>query len=335
MNLPNIKENVPLSSFSTIGIGGPAKHLIEAKTTEDLANAVQEAIKSQTSYYILGNGSNTLISDSGFEGLVILNLTSGITVLDKQFQVNRKSVSARLEQAHAQEFYTFKGLDFDESAYPSVFVEMDSGVKLQAGIYKLIAQGITGLQWFSGIPGTIGGGVFMNVHGGPKFLSDFFISANILNSQGVREEKSWDYFKFDYDYSILHDTRDIVLSAVFELKKGDKTKALKTAQEWAKRKSIQPQKSLGSTFQNISISEKERLGFPTTAAGYIIDKVLGFKGIKRVGDAIVSPRHANFIENVGRATAADVYQIIQEIKLLTRQKLGIDLKEEIKYLGKF
>ncbi len=331
-----LQQNVSLSQYSTIGIGGPAKYLIETHTRDELILGINSAIQSNSPLYILGNGSNTLISDHGFEGLVIINLADQIKIIgNKDNEVVRNKVSFRLDQPEIEKFYTFEGLDYDESNYPSVLVELESGLRLQAGIYKLIAQGLTGLQWFAGIPGTIGGGVFMNVHGGTKFLSDYFVKATLIDKSGKVREEGWEYFKFNYDYSVLHDTGEFIISAVFELKQGDKTKALKAAQEWSKRKSVQPQKSLGSTFQNITVEQKEKLGFPTSAAGYIIDKVLGFKGTKRVGDAIVSPRHANFIENLGDAKSQEVYQIIQEIKSQAREKIGIEMVEEIKYLGKF
>lgn len=331
-----LQENVFLSKYTTIGIGGPAKYFFEAQTHEDLIKAIDAANQTNAEIYILGNGSNILISDKGFEGLVILNLTDQIKIIgEKEHDVARNKITHRLDQPEATNFYTFEGLDYDESKFPSVWVELDSGLRLQAAIYKLISQGITGLEWFAGIPGTIGGGIYMNVHGGTKFISDYFVKARLIDRKGKIREEGWDYFKFNYDYSILHDSGEFVISSVFELKRGDKIKSLKIAQEWAKRKSVQPQRSMGSTFQNITSEQKEKLGFPTSAAGFIIDKILGFKGTKRIGDAIVSPHHANFIENLGNAKASEVFQIIQEIKKKAKDEIGIEMVEEIKYLGKF
>ncbi len=332
-----LRRNAPLAEFSTIGIGGPARYLFPARNTPDLVKAVQLAIKEGIPYYILGNGSNTLISDNGFAGLVIINLSQEIQVLDHKPE-NLPSISAtkpRLDQPGAREFFTVDDLDYDEAESESILVNLDSGVKLQTVIHALIKQGITGLQWFSGIPGTIGGAIFVNTHGGRKFMGDFLYSALLLDKNGHSRQVNHDYFKFDYDYCILHETHEIVLSAVFILRLGNQEKALFTANEWAKRKSLQPQRSLGSTFQNLTLEQKEKLGLPTTSAGYIIDKILGFRGSESVGEAIVSPRSANFIENWGNAKARDVFLLIQQIKKAAKEKLGIDLKEEIEYLGEF
>ena len=117
--------------------------------------------------------------------------------------------------------------------------------------------------------------------------------------------------------------------------RGDTNKAGNVAKEWARRKSLQPQRSLGSTFQNLTYETRDKLNLPTTSAGYIIDKILNLKGIKKKGNAIVSDKSANFIENLGGAKAIDVYEIIQEIKSEAKNKIGIDLIEEIQYLGNF
>lgn len=331
-----LEYGVSLAQFTTIGIGGPARYLVKANSTADLIDSVKSAIATKTPYFLLGNGSNTLISDSGFDGLVIINNTNKIEILpDPVTEISHGLIKSRLEQPHSSEFFTMEGLAYNEEDDPPVGVVIDSGTRLQAAIYKLISQGITGLQWFAGIPGTIGGAIYLNSHGGPKFISDFFQKASLITKDGEIKTKDSSYFKFDYDYSTLCDTHEIVVQATFVLKKGNKEKALRVAQEWSKRKSLQPQRTLGSTFQNISHEQMEKLGFRTTSTGYIIDKILGLKGVLRVGDAIVSPRSANFIENLGEARASDVYQIIMTIKKEAKQKIGIDLTEEIKYLGDF
>lgn len=340
LDLENLKFDESLSSYTTIGIGGPAKYLFIAKSKENLSQAIQTAVKLNLPYYILGNGSNILISDKGFDGLVIINMSDSIKILMDNINTSAQvpaSISAkpRLEQPEGDKFYSFADLDYDETEAPSVLVELDSGVRLQAAIYKLISQGITGLQWFAGIPGTIGGATFINAHGGNKFFGNLVAWVNLVDKEGKIRKEEKGYFKFNYDYSILKETRETILSVVLELKRGDRDRALKVAQEWAKRKSLQPQKSLGSTFENIAPEDKEKLGYPTTSTGYIIDKILGFRGTKQIGGAIVSPKTANFIENLGNAKASDVKQIIMDIKQAAKDKIGINLVEEIQYLGDF
>lgn len=332
-----ILRNQPLAVYSTIGIGGPAEYLVEAKTTPELTASVRVATENNFPWYILGNGSNTLISDEGFSGLVIVNKCEQVSILKDLPKpiYTRYAINARLQQPNPEEFFTFSGLDYDENDQPVVCIQLDSGLKLQAAIYKLISKGITGLQWFSGIPGTIGGAIFMNAHGGTKFISDYFLSAVIMGKDGKVREEPWSYFKFGYDFSQLHYTREAIITATFELKRGDTSKAGNVAKEWARRKSLQPQRSLGSTFQNLTYETRDKLNLPTTSAGYIIDKILNLKGIKKKGNAIVSDKSANFIENLGGAKAIDVYEIIQEIKSEAKNKIGIDLIEEIQYLGNF
>ncbi len=332
----DLKRDVALSKYTTIGVGGSAQFLLEAKDKQMFVKAIKLAIKKNIPHYVLGNGSNTLISDKGFLGLVIINLTSGIRIVEKPtVQFYPQITEHRLNQPGAAEFYSFQDLEYEEKDAQDVFVEIDSGTKLQAAIYKLISQGITGLQWFGGIPASIGGAVFMNAHGGTRFFGDLLVNATLIDKNGEEKIVNHDYFKFAYDYSILHDTRETIVSVVLALKRGDTQRAQKTAQEWAKRKSIQPQKSLGSTFQNLAPQLRDELKFPTTSAGFVIDKILGLRGTLRVGDAIVSPKTANFIENLGDANASDVKQIIDTIKKTASEKIGINLIEEIQYLGNF
>ena len=173
----------------------------------------------------------------------------------------------------------------------------------------------------------------MNMHGGRFFFGDIVESAVVFNGQKVRRV-GHSYFDFDYDYSILQKTGESVLEADLQLSRGDIAPAKLAARQWALRKAVQPQKSAGCIFQNLSAVQQATLGLPTSSIGYLIDKVLQLKGVRR-GDAIISERHAAFIENLGHARATDVYYLYNLIRNTAREKLNIDLVAEVEFIGSF
>ena len=137
---------------------------------------------------------------------------------------------------------------------------------------------------------------------------------------------------FDYDSSYFHKTKDVILEVKLKLFKGDKQKALNAAVSWAQKKRLQPYNSAGCCFKNITAMEMEKLNLLSSGWGYIIDKVLSLKGIK-AGGAMISPRHAAFIENTGDAKASDVLDLFDLIYSSSKKKLGITPKTEIFLLG--
>ena len=292
----DIKKNQPLKNHTTFKVGGPAEYFYEAKTREDLIKAIAYARDKKIPFMILGAGSNILVSDKGLKGLVIKNQVSKITVLKD-------------------------GL-----------VEIDSGGRLPLAIFSLLNQDLTGLEHFVGIPGTIGGATYMNIHGGNKFFADYIVSAKILDENNQVKTVDNNYFNFKYDYSKLHDNNHILLSVILKLKPEPGQKAKTSAQEKLKNKSHHPQKSAGCIFQNLTKEEQKKLKLPYPSIGYIIDKVLTLKGTT-IGDASISTNHAGFIENLGQATASDILKLINLIKTKAKQKLDLDLKLEIETLG--
>lgn len=332
-----IQKDVILAPFTTVKIGGPAKYFAIAKTSDELIRLVKFALVESIPYTILGAGSDTLISDKGFEGLVIINKSTGIQILDDYpfASVKIQIPPPRLEQPHAKDFFSIDGLDYDHEVYPPVAVKFASGELLIKAIYALLTKGITGLEMFAGVPGSFGGALFTNAHGGRRFFGELLLEAEILDEKGkVRVEKH-DYFQFDYNYSLLQKSKEIVTSVTLKLRYGDVQQAKNIALEWAKRKSLQPQKSLGSVFHNLTHDQMKALGFPTTSAGYLIDKVLDLRGKLQIGDAKVSEETANIIKNTNNAKAKDFKALIDEVKKRAKNTVGIDLIEEIKYLGEF
>jgi len=335
LNPKNTKTNEPLASHTYLKIGGPADVFYEARDTNDMINVIKLAKLQKIPVTILGRGSNVLVSDAGIRGLVIKNMTSTIKISgEKPVQESKIKVKPRWEaDTKSGSFkYEFRDLDYDESKQPRIEVKLDSGVDLPFAINYLIDKGITGLQWYSGIPGTIGGAVFNNIHGGTHFLSEVLSEVEALDKElEIKDIKIKD-LKLDYDKSRFHDSGEIILQATLNLYKGDAEKAKQVAIEWAKRKSIQPRNSAGCTFANISSEQKEKLGFPTTSVGYIIEHELEMSGY-RVGDAAISDKHKNFIVNEGKATAKDYLAVMKEIQKRAKGELGIELVPEIILLG--
>ena len=171
------------------------------------------------------------------------------------------------------------------------------------------------------------------MHGANHFFGDLVQSAEISNGSNIRKVDR-EYFQFDYDWSILHQTREVVLKANLILNKGDVEHAREVAKSWAIYKANQPRRSAGCIFQNLTEDQKKQANLPSVSIGYLVDKVLNLKG-NRKGDAIISENHAAFIENLGQAKANDVYELINLIKVKTKQKFNIDLKMEVQLIGAF
>jgi UDP-N-acetylmuramate dehydrogenase len=338
LNPLNLKENEPLSKHTTLKIGGPADLWYEPKTTEELIGAVKVAHELNVPVTMVGWGANILVSDKGIRGLVIRNKNKGIKISDKaevsETEELETDVQARWDSASegASFKYEFKDLDYDESDQPRVEVTMDSGVDLPFATNYLIQQGLTGLQWYARIPGTVGGCVFNNIHGGSHFISEVVKSVKVIDNRGEVKNLTKAEMMFDYDYSILHKTKDVILDVTFSLYQGDKERAKAAALEWAKRKSIQPNNSPGCTFANLSNADKERLGYPTTGIGYVVEHVLKMSGY-HVGDAAISTAHHNFIVNNGSATAQDFLEVVKTIASRTQSEIGVKLVPEIFFLG--
>lgn len=334
------KLEEPLARYTTVKIGGPAEVFYEAKDQAKFVALLQYAVANKINVTMLGLGANVLISDRGIRGLVIKNRAGEIKILDQADsifvadEVPTEQIMSRWDADGSKGSfkYDFNDLNYSESDKPRVLVEIDAGVNLNQAIVQLINKGITGLQWFARIPSTIGGGIYNNIHGGTHFISEVLETVTVLNEEGKIVTLPKSELKFDYDQSRFHDTKEIILSAVFNLYRGDALKAKNVVIEWNKRKAVQPNNSLGCTFKNITNEEKERLGYPTTSVGYLVEHILNLKGYN-IGDAVVSDAHCAFIENKGAATAEQYLQVIKTIISQTKAKTGLTIKPEIFFLG--
>ena len=308
-----LKENEPMATHTTFKIGGPARFYFEAQTTEEIVKAVTLCQENGIAYFILGGGSNLLVSDEGFPGLVIKNRAKNIKILGYRGKIQKSKREIK-----------------------NALIEADSGVLMNTLVRYAIDEGLSGLEDFLGLPGTVGGAVYINAHYRDSFVGDCLERAKILTTDGQVKEVDQVYFRFAYDRSILQKTGETLLAAVFKLVGGEREVLWKMAQEaleWRQKNHHYDFPSAGCIFRNIEKSEAMRLGTPdlTQSAGFLIEAV-GLKG-KTIGGAQISLRHANFIVNLGGAKASDVVKLINLVKERVKEKFGLNLREEIIYLG--
>jgi UDP-N-acetylmuramate dehydrogenase len=295
-----VHASVPLAPYTTFRIGGPADLFFEARSADDLASAVMVARKTGTPYFVLGLGANILVGDRGFRGLVIRNVADA-----RSF-----SEDGRLR--------------------------VESGAVMKDLIMEAVRNGWSGLEHYVGIPSTVGGAIWQNLHflspapdrARTMFIAEVFESCEILTEEGERRVVDADYVKFGYDDSIFHHRRDVVLSATFRLQRGDPAVMHRVMQEnlsWrgGKHPWLDYHPSAGSVFKKI-----EGVG-----AGRLVDQC-GLKG-HRVGDAQISHIHANILVNLGGATATDVRQLIALAQKSVRERFQVNLEPEIGFIGEF
>ena len=293
-----LRAEEPLAPYTTFKVGGPAEWLFEARTSDEIVEALRLAHASGVRVTLLGGGSNVLIGDRGIRGLVIRPRGGVIEQLD----------SGR--------------------------VRADAATTINGLVRWTIQRGIAGLEAWAGTPGTVGGAIFGNAHFGGRLIGELVESVRLADLDGRARDLSRDEMEFGYDRSRLQKTGEVLLSADFRVSAGDPTALRDIArQSLAYRKKTQPldTPSAGCVFQN-----PERVKVPAdipASAGALVDRA-GLKGAAR-GDARVSPTHGNFIVNDGHATAAEIRSLIDLCRARVRERFGVALQEEIVYLGDF
>ena len=282
----------PLSKYSSFRIGGPSDLFYRAQTRNEIIDAVRLAYQLKIPFFVIGGGTNLLISDLGFRGLIIKNDTSNIKIIGIK---GSNKVSVKNNKVITRQIY----------------IECDSGVPVNRLVRFALDQSIGGLEMFIGQPGTVGGAVYINAHNvkSGSYFSDHMTGAKILHQNGREEEVDKEYFHFGYDNSILQKNKKLVLSVILKLETGNKNELWEQAHKTLEyRQKTQPYGvyTSGCTFRNIALSDAMRLSTPeyTCSAGYLIDAV-GLKGVS-VGAAKFSEHHANFIINSKDAQASDV-----------------------------
>jgi len=289
--IQKIIYNEPMKKHTSFKIGGNADFFVSVKTIEELKQALFYAKQKHIPTTIIGNGTNILVSDSGIRGIVI--------------------------KIDIQKFDLKEENDYIE-------ISVGSGNKMMALTTQLKNQEISGLEQLSGIPGTIGGAIYMNAGAYGKEMKDIVISTRCMNMKGEIFELSNEEQKFEYRSSVFNTKEYIILEAKLKLKKGKKEDIELQMNEYLnQRKEKQPLEypSAGSTF-------KRQEGIITAK---LIDEC-GLKGYK-IGGAMVSEKHAGFIVNTGDATAKDVLELIKYVKDEVYKKYGVKIEEEVKIVG--
>lgn len=295
-----LRRDVSLAPFTTFKIGGPADLLYDATTADELAIAITAARGAGVPWFVLGLGANILIGDRGVRGLVIRNTAEHV------------------------EFPT------------ATTVRAESGTSVANLIRSTVSHGLSGLEHYVGIPSTVGGAVWQNLHflsPAPErertmFIAEVVSSVELLMPDETRLTVPNGEMRFGYDTSRLHDSSEIALAVTFSLEKGDQATLHRTMQEnlsWrgSRHPWLEHHPSAGSVFKKI-----EGIG-----AGRLIDQC-GLKG-RRIGDAQFSHIHANIIVNLGGATAADVRALIALAQNQVLATHGQRLETEIGMIGEF
>ncbi|MFA6131654.1 MAG: UDP-N-acetylmuramate dehydrogenase [Patescibacteria group bacterium] len=304
-----LKENELLSKHTNFRIGGPARWFIEAKNSDEVFKAIQLAGQSGIKWFVMGGGSNTLASDTGFDGLVV-------QLAMRNYKIEGTTVMA------------------------------EAGVPTGALARATAEAGLAGFEWAVTLPGTIGGAVRGNAGCFGGEMKDTIKEVAVLRD-GKPVTLNNHEMNFGYRDSAIKHSRDIVISVTLELKPGDPI-VLKTKIEEliAKRKASQPfyGGSAGCVFKNYKIRDgeidrikqdadipPEMLAKGQISAGWLIEQ-MDLKG-KQIDGAKISEEHGNFIVNTGDARADDVMQLISIVKMNARDRFGIQLEEEVEYLG--
>jgi UDP-N-acetylmuramate dehydrogenase len=297
-----VREAVPLAPFTTFRIGGPADLYYEPTDADELARSILAAREIGLPHFLLGLGANILVGDRGFRGLVIRNLARTV-----------------------------------ETDLAAGTIRAESGAIVWPDLIETaISQGLSGLEHYPGIPSTVGGALWQNLHflapaparERTMFIAEVTDSAEILTEEGERRTVGAGYFEFGYDTSILHHRRDVVLAATFRLAPEDPEilrRIVRENLEWRRERHppLDTEPSAGSIFKKI-----EGIG-----AGRLIDEC-GLKGT-RIGGALVTQRHANIFINAGDASAADVRALIAHVQEVVAERTGYRLEPEISFVGEF
>lgn len=296
----NTKPHALLSAYTTFQLGGPCKSLIECAAPDELIQTVQKLKKENTPFLLIGGGSNIVVSDHGLKATVIryLSATGLIELKDNEITVSASTI-------------------LDDLAL------------------FCVDEGLSGLNYATGIPGTVGGAVVGNAGAWGKQVGDVLKSALVLDDQGKTKTVGPDYFAFSYRHSRLKETNEIIVSVTFTVTPGDpaalareRAETLKIRAE--KHPDLSQQPCAGSFFRNIEPTSKAER---RQAAGWFLEQA-GAKNLK-VGGAYIFEKHANIIIKGPQATAQDVHDLHLKMMDAVKEKFGLPLTREVRFAGKF
>jgi UDP-N-acetylmuramate dehydrogenase len=296
----HVRPRAPLAPLTTFRVGGPAEWLVDVRTIEMLVAVVGLAREAGVPLTVLGGGSNVLVADAGITGVVLrLKLVE----------------MARTAEGH---------------------VRADAGVTINGLVRWTVGRGLAGVEAWAGTPGTVGGAIHGNAHWSGTNIGDLVARVTLVSRQGDVSTVERDAMAFAYDTSRVQTTGDIVTSAEFVVRPGDPGALRERARaSLAYRKRTQPlaMASAGCIFQNPDPSRDVVPGEIPASAGALVDRA-GLKG-RRVGGAVISDRHGNFIVNEGQATAKDIRELIEAARAGVLERFGVALRDEVAFLGNF
>ncbi len=301
-----IKKDEPISLHTTLGIGGSAKYYIEVKSVDDLKRAISECKKNNINYYVIGKGSNLLVSDDGFKGLLIINKIEYLENKNNTFSVG-------------------------------------TGTSLQEFINYVIRKGYSGIEKMSGIPGSVGGAIFGNAGAYGQSISDHITKVVVLD--GIKKKiYTKDKCGFDYRESIFKKNKNVIVAGEFSFEKGEKEFLKKISLDTIQLRSqkyFPGIKCPGSYFKNIISSNlkpsvlkfipTDKITYGKIPAGYLMEAV-GAKGVQK-GNVKIADHHGNLITNLGGGTAKELRQLADLYADKVRKKFDIKLEPEVQFLG--
>lgn len=294
-DIAKVQLEEPMNQHTTFRVGGNAEYYVSVSSEAELKSGIALCKEYDIPYIVLGNGSNVLVSDKGITGVVFQ--------LDSQFS----------EVVYEQ----------DKDNWT---VTAKAGAMLSVIGAQCLKQEITGFEWAAGIPGTVGGAVYMNAGAYGGEMKDIITEVTVLTKDGQIEKRTVDELDLSYRHSALMAEEAYVLEAVFSLKIGAADKIKATMDDLSqKRRSKQPLEypSAGSTFKR--------------PEGYFAGKLIEDAGLRgyQVGGAQVSEKHCGFVINKDHATASDVYQLTENVKKIVLEKFGVEMEREIRLIGEF
>lgn len=304
----NWELNKPLAELTYFKLGGPAEVYLSTEDETTAAQVIRFCSEKNIPVTYLSGASNVIVADAGIQGLVL------------QYKNTDTVVSEVSGDKHL--FYS------------------GAGLQTALVVRKSVDAGLTGLEYFLGVPGLLGGAVFNNAHYQHQLIGDHISRVQVITSTGEVVWLTQAECEFKYDYSRFHHTKELIIKVEFALKPGDATTSRELIIESTrKRASSQPlgEASSGCVFRNIPNTPELQEKFPQfkerseVPASFLIDQA-GFKG-HREGAIEVSQKHAAFFINTGGGTSKDVLTLIDRVKTTIRQQYGVELKEEVFYLS--
>lgn len=307
----NLKKNYSLKNLTTMKVGGPAKYFINVKNEKNLVKTIEWANKNEIKWYVVGEGSNLIPSDKGFNGLIIKNKIKNFKTSDEK-----------------------------------VFV--GAGNNLLKSINNLNKLGLAGMEKMTGIPGTVGGAIYGSAGAYGQEIKDCLFRVRIYDGKNLKW-LSKKQCRFGYRESIFKKKKDwIILEVEFKLKKNNSEELQKTSKEIIKMREKKYWSELlcpGSFFKNIVIKEikpaalkkkflekvdKTKINHGKVPAGYLLEKICA-KGMRQ-GNIKVAKHHGNLIYNLGHGKSSEIVKLAKILKAKVRKKFGINLDEEIQYI---